>query len=225
MEEDEVSQIKTVIFDLDGTLVRYHGVEFESSWGAIAAAAGMQEASERLLSEYLPRREAYSEWVKRDAELLTGIPVTRITDRIFPPPYAAGVREAIARLRGDYRLGILSSGVDLVAEYVRDDLGLEFAVANRLLIDDGRFTGASETIVDLWKKAEVMEQIAAERGIALSEVCYVGDHMNDVPVMQIVGLGIAFNPKDDKLERVADHVTRDFAEIPELIETFQTSSL
>jgi phosphoserine phosphatase len=216
-----VKQIKAVIFDLDGTLVRYHGVEFESSWGAIAAAIGKHEESTRLLSLYLEQHDAYEQWVAADAALLAGIPVSRVAKRVFPPPYAKGVLEAIARLRGAYCLGILSSGVDLVAERVCKDLGLEFAVANRLLIEDEHFTGGSETIVDLWKKAEVMREIAAERGLSLSEICYVGDHMNDVPVMEIVGLGIAFNPKDDELERVADHVTRDFAEIPELIATFE----
>lgn len=218
-----MGRISAVIFDLDGTLVRYHGVEFESSWGAIAAAAGVSEQSEHLLREYLPRRDAYGEWVKKDALLLTGLPVQRITARIFPPPYAAGVPQAIDRLRGRYLLGILSSGVDLVAERVRAELGLEFAFANRLFIEEGRFTGKSETLVDLWNKAEVMERIAVQRGLSLSEVCYVGDHMNDVPVMRIVGLAIAFNPKDGDLERIADHVTLDFAEIPELIEKFQSS--
>lgn len=217
-------RIKAVIFDLDGTLVRYHGVEFESSWGAIAAAAGVQEASNRLLAEYLPQRDAYQEWVAKDAALLAGIPVARVIDLVFPPPYAKGVLTAVERLRGDYRMGILSSGIDLVAEHVRDDLSLEFAFANRLLIEDGQFTGDSETVVDLWKKAEVMERIVSERGIALSEVCYVGDHMNDVPVMQIVGLGIAFNPKDDELERIVAHVIHDFAELPDLIEAFQSSN-
>ena len=219
-----MGQIKAVIFDLDGTLVRYHGVEFESSWGAIAAAIGKHEESTRLLSLYLEQHDAYKQWVAADAALLAGIPVSRVTKHIFPPPYAEGVPEAIARLHGIYRLGILSSGVDLVAERVCDDLDLEFAVANRLIVEDGHFTGESETIVDLWKKAEVMREIAAERGLALSEICYVGDHMNDVPVMEIVGLGIAFNSKDDELERVADHVTRDFAEIPTLIEAFRSSN-
>ena len=219
-----MKQIKAVIFDLDGTLVRYHGVEFESSWGAIAAAIGKHEESTRLLSLYLEQHDAYKQWVAADAALLAGIPVSRVTKHIFPPPYAKGVPEAIARLRGIYRLGILSSGVGLVAERVCEDLGLEFAVANRLIVEDGHFTGESETIVDLWKKAEVMQEIATERGLALSEICYVGDHMNDVPVMEIVGLGIAFNPKDDKLKRVSDHVTRDFAEIPTLIEAFRSSN-
>lgn len=213
--------IKAVVFDLDGTLVRYHGVEFESSWGAIAAAAGKRKDSERLLAEYLPRRDAYPEWVKEDALLLAGIPVSEVARKIFPPPYAAGAQEAIRELRGRYRLGILSSGVDLVADHVRDDLGLDFAVANHLEIADGRFTGGSETRVDLWRKAEVLRTIAAAQRLELSEICYVGDHLNDVPVLEIVGLGIAFNPKDAALERAADLVTRDFARIPELIETSQ----
>jgi len=216
-----VRHILAVIFDLDGTLVRYHGVEFESSWGAIAAAAGVQEESKRLLSEFLPRPDAYPEWVRRDAALLAGIPVQEVTKKIFPPPYAAGVPRAIDRLRERYQLGILSSGVDLVAEHVRADLGLEFAIANRLFIEDGHFTGKSEMLVDLWQKDEVLQQVAIEHDLALSQICYVGDHLNDIPVMRIVALSIAFNPKDGELARIADVVTHDFAQIPDIIEKFE----
>ena len=216
-----MGKIAAVVFDLDGTLVRYHGVEFESSWGAIAAAAGVKEESDRLLAEYLPRRDAYREWVERDAELLAGIPVAKVKERIFPPPYARGVRKAIAALRGKYLLGILSSGVDLVADYVRDDLKLDFAFANRLLTEDGRFTGGSELVVDLWGKDKVLERIAAKYGISLDEVCFVGDHVNDVPVMRVVGLAIAVNSKDDGLSQVADHVIDDLALIPALIAQFE----
>ena len=211
-------RIRAIIFDLDGTLVRYHGVEFESSWGAVAAAAGKQEESGRILREFLPRRDAYQEWVERDAALLTGISVEVITAKIFPPPYATGAREAIAALRGRYTMGILSSGVDLVADRACQELGLDFSVANRLLIEDGRFTGESETVVDLWKKADVMKEIAAKHNLDLSEICFVGDHMNDVPVMRIVGLSIAMNAKDKELERIADYVVPDFTTIPQIVE-------
>ena len=211
-------RIRAIIFDLDGTLVRYHGVEFESSWGAVAAAAGKQEESGRILREFLPRRDAYQEWVERDAALLTGISVEVITAKIFPPPYATGAREAIAALRGRYTMGILSSGVDLVADRACQELGLDFSVANRLLIEDGRFTGESETVVDLWKKADVMKEIAAKHNLDLSEICFVGDHMNDVPVMRIVGLSIAMNAKDKELERIADYVVSDFTTIPQIVE-------
>ena len=213
-----MSGIRAVVFDLDGTLVRYVGVEFESSWGAIALAAGVRDQSERLLREYLPRREAYAEWVRKDAKLLAGVSVADVADHIFPPPYAAGVRGAVERLRGRYLLGILSSGVDLVADRVCAELGLDFALANHLTVDGGRFTGQSETRVDLWKKDAVLRELAAERGLAVSEICYVGDHSNDIPAMRIAGLSIAFNPKDAELARIAHHVTCDFSEIPDLVD-------
>jgi phosphoserine phosphatase len=72
-----VGRIKAVILDLDGTLVRYRGVEFESSWGAIAAAIGKQKESELILEKYLERRDAYEKWVELDAALLTGVPVEK----------------------------------------------------------------------------------------------------------------------------------------------------
>ncbi len=212
--------ISTVVFDLDGTLVRYHGVEFESSWGAIAAAAGVRDRSVALLREYLGRPEAYAEWVAADAALLAGVPYARVAERVLPAPYADGVRSAVRALRPHYGLGILSSGVDLVAEWVRQDLGLDFAIANRVHVRDGVFTGTSETVVSLWAKDEALRALAAERGIPLGEICFVGDHVNDIPAMRIVGLAIAANPKDEALAAVAHHVIERFDELPPLIEAW-----
>ena len=218
----ERKAITTVVFDLDGTLVRYHGVEFESSWGAIAVAAGVGDRSAALLREYFPRREAYAEWVAADAALLAGIPYARVAARVLPAPYAEGVPSAVRVLRPRYRLGILSSGVDLVAEWVRHDLGLDFAVANRIHVRDGLFTGTSETIVSLWAKDEALRTLAAERNLDLQEICFVGDHVNDIPVMRIVGMAVAANPKDDALAGVADHVIDTFDDLPRLIAEWST---
>jgi HAD superfamily phosphoserine phosphatase-like hydrolase len=212
--------ISTVVFDLDGTLVRYHGVEFESSWGAIAAAAGVGDRSEALLREYFPRRDAYAEWVAADAALLTGVPYSAVAARVFPAPYAAGVAAAVRALRPHYRLGILSSGVDIVAEWVKKDLGLDFAIANRVHVRDGVFVGTSETVVNLWAKDDALRAVAEERGIDLDEICFVGDHVNDIPVMRIVGMAVAANPKDPALVGVADHVIEDFATLPKLIDAW-----
>jgi len=218
-----VPSLDAIVFDLDGTLVRYHGVEFESSWGAIAAAAGVMDRSLALLREYLPRRDAYREWVTRDAKLLSDVAVSTVSNAVLPAPYAAGVREAVDALRGRYRLGILSSGLDLVANWVRRDLALDFALANHLVTKDGRFTGECETLVDLWKKDEAMRRIADEQGLALSDVCFVGDHLNDVPVMRIVGLAIAANPKDERVREAADYVICDFGELAGVIDQYTGS--
>ena len=215
-----MGKILTVVFDLDGTLVRYHGVEYESSWGALAAAAGVSDQSRALLAEYLPRRDAYREWVEKDAALLAGIPVARVAEHLFTAPYARGVQSAIDLLRGRYRLGILSSGVDLVADWVWDDLGLDFALANHLEVSDGRFTGKSETRVGLWSKDKALRELSARQGFVSSEICYVGDHVNDIPAMSLAGLAIAANPKDPRLAEVCDHVIADFAQLPGLIAAF-----
>jgi phosphoserine phosphatase len=197
--------------------VRYHGVEFESSWGAIAAAAGVGDRSEALLREFFPRREAYAEWVAADAALLAGVSCSKVAARVLPAPYAQGVRSAIRGLRSRYCLGILSSGVDFVADWVRDDLGLDFSIANRIHIRDGVFTGTSETVVNLWAKDDALRVLAADRGLDLQEICFVGDHVNDIPAMRIVGLAVAANPKDPSLVDVADVVIERFEALPELI--------
>jgi phosphoserine phosphatase len=213
-----MARISTIVFDLDGTLVRYHGIEFESSWGAIAAAAGVGDRSAALLKRFFHRRDAYAEWVAADAALLAGLPVRGISERILPPPYAAGVRAAVSQLRARYRLGILSSGVDLVADWVCRDLGLDFAVANRLHVSGGCFAGTSETLVDLWAKDRALIGIAERLGVSLEEVCFVGDHINDIPAMRIVGLPIAANPKDAAVDEVAAFTIRDFSELPVLVD-------
>ena len=213
-------RISTVLFDLDGTLVRYHGVEFESSWGALAAAAGVIEASRALLAEYFHRRDAYDEWVVKDAALLAGTRLDEVAPHLFPAPYAEGVRQAVARLQGNYRLGILSSGVGLVADWVCEDLGFDFARANWLEIREGEFTGRSETRVSLWEKGETLDALADELGFRLDEACYVGDHLNDIPAMERSALAIAANPKDERVAAVCDHTVTDLSVIPDLIDGF-----
>jgi len=212
--------ISGVIFDLDGTLVRYRGIEFESSWGALAAAAGVHEASRSLLEEYLPRRDAYAEWVEKDVALLAGIAVSQVERDLFPAPYADGVRQAIEALRGTFRLGILSSGVDLVAEWVRQDLGLDFALANRVEVLDGHFTGRGAAVVDLWSKGQALRALCAEHGLRPAEICYVGDHVNDIPALREAALAVAANPKDRSVVDASDHVISDFSALPALIEAF-----
>jgi phosphoserine phosphatase len=216
-----MGRLDAVIFDLDGTLVRYHGVEFESSWGAIAAAAGVSDRSRLLLERYFSRREAYAEWVSEEAGLLKGIPVCQVIDKVLPPPYAQGVVQAVELLRGRYVMGILSSGVDVVADRVAEDLGLDFAWSNRLEISDGRFTGISETRVGLWSKGDALDRLAEAYGLSLQRICFVGDHVNDIPAFERVGLAIAANPKDDAVRRNADHVMEDFSALPGLIRSYE----
>jgi phosphoserine phosphatase len=209
---------RAVFFDLDGTLVRYRGVDYESSWGALGAAAGLEEEWSLLLQKYLGKPDLYGEWARENAALLRGIPLERVIPRLLPPPYAPGAREALAQLRErGFILGIVSSGLSLVADWVREDLALDFAVANELVVRDGVFTGEVVLRVDLWNKLEIVKEEAGRRGLSLDEVAFVGDHLNDLPVLEAVGWGIAYAPKDPRVAEVARFVLEDFRELPEIL--------
>lgn len=211
-------RVRAVFFDLDGTLVRYTGVAYESSWGAIGLAAGVGPLWDALLQEYRGQPERYPEWVRENARHLKGIPVAQVAAKIFPPPYAPGVPETVAELRRmGLLLGIVSSGVSLVAARVCEELRLDFYVANELLVADGRFTGEAIVRVGLNDKLAVVEAKARELGVDLAELAFVGDHVNDVPVLSAVGVGIAYAPKDPAVAAAARFVTHDFREIPALL--------
>lgn len=210
--------IRAVLFDLDGTLVRYPGAPFESSWGALGVAAEVGEEWDRLLARYRGRWERYPDWVQANATLLRGIEVARVARALFPPPYSPGVPEAVSQLReAGYLLGIVSSGVSLVAERVREELGLSFAVANELRVAQGRFTGEAVVHVGLGEKLAVVEHEGKRRGLSLAEIAFVGDHLNDVPVFQAVGCAVAYAPKDPEVAAAAHVVVDHFSLVPRLI--------
>lgn len=209
--------IKAVIFDMDGTLVQYDG-PFQSSWDAVGYAAGLKEEWDRLMEYYFPHRELYWEWIDANAQLLKGLSVELIRQRVLPPPYTPGVLETMKKLKRKYKLGILTSGLDFIAEYICTDLGMDFYFANGLTVQDGVFTGESIKRVYLWAKDQHLRELCARQRLDPKEVCFVGDHLNDIPVMNIVGLAIAFAPKDQKLLKAAHAYTNDFQEISQFIE-------
>jgi phosphoserine phosphatase len=95
-----------------------------------------------------------------------------------------------------YKIAILSGGFTYFAEHLQRRFGVDYIHANRLEIRQGRLTGGFEgKIVDGRRKAELLREIAAGEGIRLEQVIAVGDGANDLPMLSIAGLGIAFNAK------------------------------
>jgi phosphoserine phosphatase len=112
-------------------------------------------------------------------------------------PITEGADRLIATLkRLGYRVAILSGGFTYFAEHLQRRFGIDYVHANQLEIENGRLTGRVRgDIVDGARKAELLRQIATREGIRLEQVIAVGDGANDLPMLAIAGLGIAFHAK------------------------------
>lgn len=108
-----------------------------------------------------------------------------------------GAERLISTLKSlGYRTAILSGGFQYFAEYLQEKLGLDEVHANVLDVQDGVVTGEVKGhIVDGARKALLLTHIAEEMGISLEQAIAVGDGANDLPMLSIAGLGVAFRAK------------------------------
>src|SRR5258708_36189484 len=130
-------------------------------------------------------------------ELLRGLPGQRVQDVLHSVPLAQGAERLISTLkRLGYKTAILSGGFAFFGKHLQELLGIDYVFANELEIADGVVTGrVAGEIVDGKKKAELLAFIARKENISLDQVVAVGDGANDLPMLNIAGMGIAFHAK------------------------------
>ena len=113
------------------------------------------------------------------------LPLTEGAERLFRTLQKYGFKTAI-----------LSGGFTYFGRHLQNKLGIDYVFANQLEIVDGKLTGkALGDIVDGPKKAELLRNIAFKEGIHLEQTVAVGDGSNDLPMLNIAGLGIAYHAK------------------------------
>lgn len=186
-----------VVLDADSTLIRNEVIELladEAGRGAEVAAA----------TEAAMRGEVdFATSLRSRVKALTGVSTdafSRAIARIEPTP---GVRELIAAVheRGGV-VGVVSGGFHEVLDTIAPDLGVDVWRANRLSTSEGALTGEVDgRIVDATAKAETLQAWAAEHGIPLALTFAIGDGANDLEMMAVAGLGLAFNAKPAVRER------------------------
>ncbi|HYI97837.1 MAG TPA: phosphoserine phosphatase SerB, partial [Bryobacteraceae bacterium] len=126
-----------------------------------------------------------------------GLPESALETVKNSVPLMPGAERLIGTLkRLGYKTAILSGGFTFVGRELQRRLGIDYLHSNELDILDGRVTGEVVTeIVDGAKKAHYLRQIAAAENLDLEQVIAVGDGANDLPMLNIAGLGIAFRAK------------------------------
>ena len=119
-----------------------------------------------------------------------------------------GARDTIGFLKDSgVKTAIVSAGIDVLANKVSKELGIDYVFSNGVKCDENGFlTGEGILNVKLMYKDETIKQISKKEGISLDKIAAVGNSCFDIPMLEISGLGIAFNPADECVSESADIV-------------------
>ncbi|KAI5846279.1 HAD-like domain-containing protein [Morchella snyderi] len=184
---------RLAVFDMDSTLIQQEVID------EIARFIGVEDQVSAITARAMNGEIDFTESLRQRVALLKGVPSDVFEKLKSVITFTPGARELTRALKTlGFKLAVLSGGFMPLANYVKEELDLDYAHANTLVISEdgtqltGELTG---DIVHAERKAELLEKIANENGIALRQVIAIGDGANDLPMMFKAGLGIAFDAK------------------------------
>ena len=178
-------------FDMDSTLIEGEVID------ELAKLAGVADQVVRITESAMRGEIEFQQSFRRRVALLKGLPEFRVHELIEKIPLAEGAERLIATLRTlGYKTAILSGGFTFFARHLQQRLGIDYVHANELEIANGLVTGeVTGPIVDGPRKAALLREIAQQEKISLEQVIAVGDGANDLPMLNLAGMGIAFRAK------------------------------
>jgi phosphoserine phosphatase len=182
---------RLVAFDMDSTLIQAEVID------ELAKLHGVGEQVSAITAAAMRGELDFRQSLTRRVDLLRGLSAHRLQDLLHSVQLADGAERLISTLKMlGYKTAILSGGFNFFGKHLQARLGIDYVHANDLEIADGVLTGrlASE-IVDGKKKAELLGSIAQKENISLDQAVAVGDGANDLPMLNIAGMGIAFHAK------------------------------
>jgi phosphoserine phosphatase len=182
---------RLVAFDMDSTLIRTEVID------ELARRAGVGPEVQAITEAAMRGDLDFQASFRRRVALLKGLPATALQQVIDTVPLMEGAERLVSTLRRlGYKTAILSGGFTFVGRPLQQRLGIDYLHANELDVKDGVVTGeVREPIVDGPRKAQYLTEIARTEGLNMEQVIAVGDGANDLPMLELAGLGIAFRAK------------------------------
>ena len=195
--------IKLVVFDLDNVIIDGEAID------EIGKLANVEDEIADITEKAMQGEIDFETSIKDRVKLLEGTPIEEIEKLADELPLMAGADETINALKEkDLDVIIISGSFDVVAEKVKDKLGVDEVYTNSFSVEDGKLTGEVTGPLVSGSKLDVLKDHVEKAGIALDNVVAVGDGANDISMIESAGCGIAFNAKDS-VKEIADIVVEE----------------
>ncbi len=194
---------RLVCFDMDSTLIQTEVID------ELAELNGVGPQVRAITESAMNGEIDFNESFKQRMALLEGLSEEVLHNVAVNLPITQGAHRLMKALKYyGYKTAILSGGFTYFGDYLQKELGIDYVHANRLEIKDGKLTGKYlGDIVDGQKKAELLKAIAEKEGIHINQTIAVGDGANDLPMLNLAGLGIAFHAKPKVKESASTSIS------------------
>ncbi|MCQ2175672.1 MAG: phosphoserine phosphatase SerB [Bacteroidales bacterium] len=182
---------RLICFDMDSTLIGTEVID------ELAMRAGVGDEVKAITESAMRGEIDFKESFTRRVSLLKGLDESVMEDIAKNLPYNEGLERMMTILkRVGYKTAILSGGFTYFGKYLQMKFGFDYVYANDLEIVDGKLTGKYlGEIVDGKRKAELLRLLCQVENINLEQAVAVGDGANDLPMLNLAGLGIAYHAK------------------------------
>mgnify|MGYP004659074541 FL=1 len=182
---------RLICFDMDSTLIETEVID------ELAIRAGVGDQVKAITESAMRGEIDFSESFRQRCALLKGLDVSVMQEIAENLPITDGVDRLMRILKKvGFKVAILSGGFTYFGNYLKQKYNIDYVYANDLEVVDGKLTGRYlGDIVDGKRKAELLRLIAQVENVDIRQTVAVGDGANDLPMISIAGLGIAFHAK------------------------------
>ena len=182
---------RLVVFDMDSTLIDAEVID------ELALKAGVGQQVAEITEAAMQGKLDFKQSFEQRLALLKGLDASVLPKIAKRLQLNEGAEHLISTLKKlGYKTAIVSGGFSFFGEYLQEILGVDYVYANQLDIENGKVTGhVKGDIIDGQRKADLLRELAERDGLMLEQVIAVGDGANDLPMLDIAGLGIAFRAK------------------------------